>query len=144
MAHVYTVFFSKHRLCDLELFFKLAYHISNLLILLLCLFVSIIAIHFCMVSPTLTSPNFNVSRIDWPALSQRHLLSLAVFHCFVPFIVVMSSLCYRPVYSTLKSGTQHRSYNVYFPSPPPTTRNGMPMPISFISANTTFPFLLGI
>ena len=34
--------------------------------LLLCPVFSIIAIHFCMVSRTLTSPNSNVFRIDWP------------------------------------------------------------------------------
>ena len=43
-------------------------------------------IRFCMVSRMLTSPNFDVFRIDWPALWQSHLCWLAVFCCFVPFI----------------------------------------------------------
>ena len=59
--------------------------VQNYLQLLLCLVVSIIAIHFCMISRTLlTSPNFNVFRIDLRAL--WHLLLHAVLHCFVPFI----------------------------------------------------------
>ena len=41
---------------------------QNYLQLLLCLVVLNIVIHFCMVSRTLTSPNFNVFRINWPAL----------------------------------------------------------------------------
>ena len=48
-------------------------------ILLLCLVIFIIAIHFCMVSWTLTSPNFNVFRIDWPMSWQSHLHLLTVF-----------------------------------------------------------------
>ena len=41
---------------------------QNYLQLLLCLVVLIIAIHYCMVSPTLTSLHFNVFRIDWSAI----------------------------------------------------------------------------
>ena len=44
----------------------------------------IIAIQFCLVLQTLTSPNFNVFRLDWPVLWQSHHHSLAMFHCYVP------------------------------------------------------------
>ena len=40
----------------------------------------------CVASRTLSSPNFNVYRIDWPVLWQIHLLLLAVFHCCIPSI----------------------------------------------------------
>ena len=39
---------------------------------------------FCLVLQTLTSPNFNMFRIDWSALWQSHLQLLAVFNRFVP------------------------------------------------------------
>ena len=45
--------------------------------MLLCLVISIIAIHFCMVLWTLTSLNFNVHRMDWLTLWQSHLHALA-------------------------------------------------------------------
>ena len=54
--------------------------------MLFCLVVLIIAIHFCMISRTLTSRNLDVSRIDWPTVWESHRHLLAVFHCFVPFI----------------------------------------------------------
>ena len=60
--------------------------VQNYLQLLLCLVVSIIAIHFRMVLLTLTSQGFSVYRISWPAWWQSLLHLLAVFHCFVPFI----------------------------------------------------------
>ena len=41
--------------------------VQNYLQLFLCLVVSINAIHFCMVLRTLTSSNFKLFRIDWPA-----------------------------------------------------------------------------
>ena len=55
---------------------------QNYLQLVLCVVVSIIAIVFCMVSRTLTSPNFTVFRIK---LAHVLTKSLAVFLCFVPF-----------------------------------------------------------
>ena len=60
--------------------------VQNYMQLLLCLVISIIAIHFCLVSQTLTSPNFNVFTINWPVLWRGHHHLLTVFHCFVPFI----------------------------------------------------------
>ena len=60
----------------------------------LCLVIWMIAIHFCMVSPTLTSRNFSVFRIDWPAWWQSHPHILTVLHCFVPFIGYPSNLEY--------------------------------------------------
>ena len=59
--------------------------LQNYLQMLLCLAVSTIAIHFCQVLQTLTSPNF-VFGIDWSMLWQSQLLLLAVFHCFILFI----------------------------------------------------------
>ena len=42
---------------------------------------------FCQVLRTLTSPNSNVSRIDWPVLGQSHLHLIVVFICCcIPFI----------------------------------------------------------
>ena len=54
--------------------------VQKYLQLLLCPVVSIIAIHFCLVSPTLTSVGFSMYRIDWPSWSQSLLHLLAVFH----------------------------------------------------------------
>ena len=59
---------------------------QNYLQLPLCPVFLIIAIHFCIVSPTLTSQGFSVFRLDWPAWGQSLLHLLTVFHCFVPFI----------------------------------------------------------
>ena len=42
--------------------------------LLLCPVVSIIAIHFCIVSPALTSSGFSVFRVDWPHLVTKYPL----------------------------------------------------------------------
>ena len=44
---------------------------ADYLQLLLSLVISIIAIHFCMVSQALTSPNVNVCRIDLPTLCDK-------------------------------------------------------------------------
>ena len=60
--------------------------VQNFLQLFLSLVILIIAIHLCMVLQTLTSPNFNVFRIDWPTWWQNLLHSLAVFHCFVSLL----------------------------------------------------------
>ena len=53
--------------------------VQNYLRLLSCPVVSVIAIHFCMVSLTLTSPGFSVLGIDWPAWWQSFLHLRAVF-----------------------------------------------------------------
>ena len=53
---------------------------------LLCLAVSIIINRFWQVLRTLTSPNFNVVRIDWPAFWRSHFHLVALFHCLLPFI----------------------------------------------------------
>ena len=46
----------------------------------------ITVIQFCLVMQTLTSPNFNVFRINWLMLQRSHQHLLAVFHLWVPFI----------------------------------------------------------
>ena len=57
-----------------------------------CLVAFITAIHFHLVFHTLTSPIFNVSRIDWPILWRSHLVLLVVLYCCVPFIVYQNNL----------------------------------------------------
>ena len=78
---------------------------ANYLQLPLCLIISNISIHSCMVSRSLTSPNFNVFRINRPALWQSHLDLLGVFHCFVPFNGYQLNLeyCSRSVFWRTKS-----------------------------------------
>ena len=51
--------------------------LQNNLKWLLCLAVSIIVIHVCVIMRTLTSPNFNIFRTDWTELWQNHLRLLA-------------------------------------------------------------------
>ena len=60
----------------------LTWIVQNYFQMLLYLVVTIIAIHFCMVSWTITSPNFSVFRIDWPELWQSH----HHFTCSVPML----------------------------------------------------------
>ena len=62
-AHAFTIC----RICGVFAI-TLIWILLNYLQLLSCLVVSIITIHFCMVSWTLTSPNFNAFRIDWRTL----------------------------------------------------------------------------
>ena len=90
--------------------------------LFLCPVVWIIAIHLCMVSRTLTSPNFNVFWIDWPAWWQSHLHLLVVFHCFVPFVGCQENLEYCSrfrmllKFSFLIYKTRHEKQPVYLHS----------------------------
>ena len=62
---------------------SLIWIVQNYLQLLWCLVISIIAIPISMVSRTMSSPNFNLFWIDWPAFWQSHLLLLAVFYHFI-------------------------------------------------------------
>ena len=83
--------------------------VQNYLQLVSCLVISIIAIHFCMVSRTLTSPNFNiVFRIDGPLPCDKvtSIYSQCSTGCFVHFIgcklkfrilLNISSLTYKHV-----------------------------------------------
>ena len=72
--------------------------VQNYLQLLLCLVVSVISIHFCMVSRTLTKTS-NVFKVDWPALWQNYLHLLTVFHCFfsLHWLPVNLEYCSRTV-----------------------------------------------
>ena len=57
-----------------------------------CLAISIIAIHFRLVLWTMTSPNCNAFRINWPVLWQSCFHLVTVFHCFIPFIGYQQNL----------------------------------------------------
>ena len=54
--------------------------------MLSCLVASIISSPFRLVSQTLTSPNFNVFRIDCPVLWRSPHYLLSVFRCCVPLL----------------------------------------------------------
>ena len=71
--------------------------VQNYLQVILCLIVPIIAIHFCVVSWTPTSPNFNMFRTLGPRWCQSHLLLLAMFHHFVSFICCQWEYCSKSV-----------------------------------------------
>ena len=78
-----------YHIWDLQLihhYLDLKNHLQNDLQMRWCLVTLITAIPFCLVLQTMTSPNFNVFRIDWPMLLQSHHRLLAVFHCCVPYI----------------------------------------------------------
>ena len=64
------------RICGITLIQNLWHYLDldgvTLIQMILSPSVSIIAIHFCQVLRTPTSPNFNVLRIDWPILWQSH------------------------------------------------------------------------
>ena len=99
----FTISFTICGICDVFAV-TLIWIVQNYLQLVLRPVILIIAIHFCMVSQTLSSPNFNVFRIDWCAWWQSlHLL--AVFHCFVLFVGCQEGLeyCSRSVCWPTKS-----------------------------------------
>ena len=81
VAHVFTIC----RICGIFAV-TLTWIVQNYLQMLLRPVMSIIAIHFCIVSLTLTSYSFSMFRIDWPAWWQSLIHLLAVFHCFFPSI----------------------------------------------------------
>ena len=74
--------------------------VQNCLQLLLCLVISIIEIHFCMVSWTLTPPNFNVFSIDWPRVVTNVPLLRSLHWLPVKFRILfkISSLTYKTIY----------------------------------------------
>ena len=65
-VHAFTI-------CGIHVFTStLIWIVQNYLQLLLCPVILITKIHFCMVLPTLTSPNFDIFRINWPTWWQSH------------------------------------------------------------------------
>ena len=60
--------------------------VQHYLQVLVCPVISIVVIHVCMVSLTMTSQGFNIFRIDWPIWWQSLHHLREVFHCFVPVI----------------------------------------------------------
>ena len=86
--------------------------------------ISIIAIHFCLVLPTLTSPNFKVFWIGWPTLWQSHLHLLARRFrqlCFHHWLRAKFRIMFRIsllTYITLHEDTACLSSLYAFPSLP--------------------------
>ena len=68
-SHISPVYSSCFTICGICGVFAviLIWIVQNYMLLLLCPVISIIAIHFCTVSPTLTSLGFSLFRTDWPA-----------------------------------------------------------------------------
>ena len=63
--------FTTSEICDVFAFTLISI-VQAYLQTLWCLTTSITTTYFCLVLETLTSPNFHMSRIDWPVWKQRH------------------------------------------------------------------------
>ena len=95
VAHAFTIC----RICGVFAV-TLIWIVQIYLQLLSCPVISIIAIHFWMVLPTLTSLGFSVFTTDWPTWWQSLLHLLAAFRCFVSFIGCQWGLeyCLRSIF----------------------------------------------